>query len=185
MSNERVAHQFAALNAGSIDHGRDRVDCSPSPGAIWQDLVLAAQDMPPHQWALCCWLWAGWEHCRHDVEAYIARTIRGFIPRESGYSRPARIARITALMLDELRGVHCSHCAGRGIIIGEHGIADCPHCMGHGIASLSGRERARRLGISQSTYRESWREICDAAFGRLRQERDLAVAHIQQRMRRH
>lgn len=180
---DKAARRFAGMNGSTIDPCQPRVDKSPSKNAGWQELILACQDMPKFQWNLACWMWAGWDHKFGEVMAAVEAISRHAMARAERRSRPLMAEKMAGLVLLEMRHDNCRTCGGRGGILTSHGLSDCQVCTGHGIKGFSDRERARWLGIAPTTYRESWKNIYEHVFERVRRERDGAVAHIQGRQK--
>lgn len=66
--------------------------------------------------------------------------------------------RLRAAVVHELDGAdRCDACDGRGIAISGDIRPTCEVCHGSGRKRCSGRQRARWLGVGETTYRIEWR----------------------------
>lgn len=77
-------------------------------------------------------------------------------PRIGPQSRYLAIRQeVLAEMLDPHR---CHLCHGAGEVMLNAVRRDCPRCLGSGRAKVTDTDRASRIGCSQQTYAETWRD---------------------------
>lgn len=59
--------------------------------------------------------------------------------------------------LKEFLWAKCRVCKGRGVLYNRQGVQrECESCNGKGDYNPVGRDRARAIGIDESSYRENW-----------------------------
>lgn len=71
---------------------------------------------------------------------------------------PVAHVQIREGVLSELRAPNrCPRCQGRGDLRADDLVIECIGCGGRGTVPVSGRSRAERCGMVESTYRRTWR----------------------------
>jgi hypothetical protein len=68
--------------------------------------------------------------------------------------RPTVVNLAALAVFETVRPNRCERCGGRGIL----SVKACAACVGTGYKYLSRRKIAEAVGLSESTYREIWRE---------------------------
>lgn len=90
---------------------------------------------------------------------------------------------IRTAVLDEIRAPRrCSVCDGTGHVMRDDLKALCDPCRGAGIVPISNRQRAERLKMDESTYRESWSKVYDWVMNLCRDECQRAERALGRRL---
>lgn len=86
-----------------------------------------------------------------------------------------------------LRPPRCRKCRGTGNVYqrvqGRVAVTDCDACHGHGTVALSGRARARRVGIPKSTWFDNAAAIYDRMLGTLDNWNIRLLEHVHRQLR--
>ncbi len=174
------------LSVGAV-HLNDAPTETNLDGITWEIVAASLAALPPLTRLILRVKWGGQQRLHGDlVQWTLYEATRIFKVRGWRYQESDLLNKLTSMVVADL--IHnpvCPRCQGRtvgeqSVIIDKKGLAlCCPLCNGTGSKDpLSGRQRAKWLGISEKNWRSRWRERYLVLLKRLRYLEDEGLQHV-------
>lgn len=159
-----------------------------TPEVTASDVAAACAGLRTNEWLLVCAKWVEPDGVmdRLFYELYLdviemATREQWRVPRGREHLR-----RMAALaILEVLQPATCRRCAGTGYMLPEHlRHQKCPKCRGSGHIHMSGRQRARIVGMDHKGWQRHWAGRYERIYRRVAGMETSALAHIGKRLNR-
>lgn len=132
---------------------------------------------------LCQWLDLGEEAAKNRLLAELHDVLPHMRMIKIWNKSNGQLAKLIDLSLSEISSPNvCRVCNGRRVLIVDALHVECKACLGTGFGGLSGRDRARFVGVDESTWRECWRNRYRDVLSVLIAYDSTITSHVRRRL---
>ncbi len=133
---------------------------------------------------LCQWLDLGEDAAKGRLWAELVQVLPKMRAVKLWNKNNGQLTKLIDLAMSEISSPNaCRVCNGRRVLIVDALHVECKTCLGTGFGGLSGRDRAKFVGVDESTWRQSWREKYRDVLSVLIAYDSSITGHVRSKMR--